>query len=117
MTTPHPYYPLSLAMDTYVAPTQHPLTLVCTIGTALALVLLLSYILVLRPLPLPRSTMLTAQWFVLCGSLHCVFELYYLAQFTALPENTDIMASLWKEYAKSDSRYLTQSSMVGALES
>ncbi|KAJ1959465.1 hypothetical protein GGI12_004323 [Dipsacomyces acuminosporus] len=55
-------------------------------------------------------------WFVLCGALHCGFELYYVLHFTTINASTDILASLWKEYAKSDSRYLAQVPLVLILE-
>ncbi|KAJ2612217.1 hypothetical protein H4S08_002792 [Coemansia sp. RSA 1365] len=55
-------------------------------------------------------------WFVLCGSMHSGFELYYLVHFRSIAGTQDILGDMWKEYAKSDSRYLSQSSMVLALE-
>ncbi|KAI8326090.1 Emopamil-binding protein, partial [Martensiomyces pterosporus] len=116
----HPYYPESLVLDGYVEPTQSPLQLVLAIGGALALVLLASYALLFARKASPRlrpSERAVCMWFVLCGSLHCVFELHYLLHFTTIQASTDLLSSMWKEYAKSDSRYLAQVPLVFALES
>ncbi|KAJ1725139.1 hypothetical protein LPJ61_005669, partial [Coemansia biformis] len=57
-----------------------------------------------------------ALWFVMCGAMHSVFELYYLAHFRTVLGQRDVLGEMWKEYAKSDSRYVAQSPVVRALE-
>ncbi|KAJ1883996.1 hypothetical protein LPJ66_010823 [Kickxella alabastrina] len=116
-TSSHPYYPQSLVLDGFVAPTQSPATLLAAISTLIALLLLSTYLLLITKRPnLSLADRLTTLWFVLCASLHCLFELYYLAHFSSLASTPDFVASLWKEYAKSDSRYLAQVPLVFALE-
>ncbi|KAJ1722372.1 hypothetical protein LPJ53_003203 [Coemansia erecta] len=71
--------------------------------------------LIYRP-RLPSGDRLTALWFVLCGSFHCLLELYYVLHFNTIAKETHFAASLLKEYAKSDSRYLAQVPLVLVLE-
>ncbi|KAJ2818162.1 hypothetical protein FBU31_005975 [Coemansia sp. 'formosensis'] len=116
----HPYFPQSLELDGYTPPTQSPLALVSVMGSALGAILACTYALFasrrIRGRALKRSDRLVAIWFVLCAALHCVYELYYLLHFRTLVVTQDILASTWKEYAKSDSRYLAQVPLVFALE-
>ncbi|KAJ2832977.1 hypothetical protein GGI24_001016 [Coemansia furcata] len=116
----HPYFPQSLELDGYTPPTQSPLALVSVMGSALGAILACTYALFasrrIRGRALKRSDQLVAIWFVLCAALHCVYELYYLLHFRTLVVTQDILASTWKEYAKSDSRYLAQVPLVFALE-
>ncbi|RMD41051.1 hypothetical protein DV735_g4083, partial [Chaetothyriales sp. CBS 134920] len=55
-------------------------------------------------------------WFVLTGCLHTVFEGYYVMHHASLAGQMDLMGQLWKEYALSDSRYLTQDTFVLSIE-
>ncbi|KAJ2492392.1 hypothetical protein IWW37_001439 [Coemansia sp. RSA 2050] len=116
----HPYYPQSLELSGYAPPTQSPLTLVAVMGGALGAILTCTYVAFsgrrIHGRVLGRLDRLAAMWFVLCAALHCVYELYYLLHFRTLVMAQDILASTWKEYAKSDSRYLAQAPLVFALE-
>ncbi|KAJ1824905.1 hypothetical protein GGH91_000210 [Coemansia sp. RSA 2671] len=120
VATQHPYYPQSLELSGYAPPTQSPLTLVSVMGGALGAILACTYVAFasrrIRGRALRRPDRLAAMWFVLCAALHCVYELYYLLHFRTLVAAQDILASTWKEYAKSDSRYLAQVPLVFALE-
>ncbi|KAK2604320.1 hypothetical protein N8I77_007262 [Diaporthe amygdali] len=55
-------------------------------------------------------------WFVLCGSLHCFFEGYFVMTHAKLASSQDLFAQLWKEYALSDSRYLTSDPFMICVE-
>ncbi|KAJ2743663.1 hypothetical protein GGI20_003583 [Coemansia sp. BCRC 34301] len=116
----HPYFPQSLELSGYTPPTQSPLALVSVMGGALGTVLACTYFAFssrrICGNVLGRSDRLAAMWFVLCAALHCIYELYYLVHFRTLAATGDILASTWKEYAKSDSRYLAQAPLVFALE-
>lgn len=50
------------------------------------------------------------------GSLHCFFEGYFVLNHSRMPMMQDFFGQLWKEYAKSDSRYLAADSLVLTLE-
>ncbi|KAG0318588.1 hypothetical protein BGZ97_003525 [Linnemannia gamsii] len=117
--TPHPYYPQDLILDHYVANTNtvfHTLVYV-SIGffAVLALACLLGY-------PRRHSTLgplgekVTFFWFILCASLHLGFEGYYDIYHVTLAGDNSPVAQVWKEYALSDSRYLTSDSFVRVVE-
>ncbi|KAJ1796866.1 hypothetical protein LPJ75_007163, partial [Coemansia sp. RSA 2598] len=115
---PHPYFPQSLVIQGYVEPEHTPARLLVSMALIVSLPLVSLYLAskVYRP-QLTLSDRLTMLWFFLSGSLHCLFELYYILNFSAIASNADFAASLWKEYAKSDSRYLAQNPLVYVLES
>ncbi|KAJ1998312.1 hypothetical protein GGI04_005056, partial [Coemansia thaxteri] len=117
----HPYFPRALVLDGYRPPPQSPLVLVAVMGAAIGTVLVATRAAFstrrVRGRPLERTDQLVAMWFVLCAALHCLYELYYLAHFRSLASAQDVLASTWKEYAKSDSRYLAQVPLVFMLES
>ncbi|KAG5914753.1 hypothetical protein E4U42_000338, partial [Claviceps africana] len=48
-----------------------------------------------------------AVWFALCGFLHVAFEGYFVYHRATIAHQQTVFAQLWKEYALSDSRYLT----------
>ena len=56
-------------------------------------------------------------WFVLSGSIHLFFEGYYAVNYATLGSKQTLIGQMWKEYAFSDSRYLTRNSFVLCMES
>lgn len=117
--TPHPYYPQDLVFDHYVPNTNtvfHTLVYVF-IGffAILALTVILGY-------PLRNSTLAPLSekfaffWFILCAALHLGFEGYYGIYHATLAGDNSPVAQVWKEYAISDSRYLTSDSFVRVVE-
>ncbi|KAJ2082457.1 hypothetical protein H4R24_001556 [Coemansia sp. RSA 988] len=116
----HPYFPPSLELEGYIAPTWSASALLTTMGCAVGLLLATTYLAFSQKQhsrgPLPVADVAAAMWFVLCGTMHTGFELYYLVHFRSIASTQDILGNMWKEYAKSDSRYLSQSSMVLTLE-
>ncbi|KAJ2553308.1 hypothetical protein EV175_002987, partial [Coemansia sp. RSA 1933] len=114
----HPYFPPTLELPGYTAPTHKTATLVSSMGACLAALLASTYcVLAAKRHPITLPQRLTALWFVMCGALHSLFELYYLAHHKTLAQDQSVVADMWKEYALSDSRYLSASPMVRALES
>ncbi|RMZ78418.1 hypothetical protein DV738_g3931, partial [Chaetothyriales sp. CBS 135597] len=65
---------------------------------------------------LTPGTRAVALWFVLTGCLHIVFEGYYVIHYASMASQMDLLGQLWKEYALSDSRYLTQDTFVLSIE-
>ena len=55
-------------------------------------------------------------WFVLSGSIHLFFEGYYAANYATLGSKQTLIGQMWKEYAFSDSRYLTRNTFVLCME-
>lgn len=117
MSHPHPYYPPTLVLPSYAAPVYALPTLLGIFAGIGGLVLLLAWQLMsyLNPTLTPRSK-LTASWFLFCGLLHIHFEGYFVKYRRTLAGRSDLVAELWKEYAQSDSRYLTQDSFVVGIE-
>lgn len=52
----------------------------------------------------------------LAGSLHCFFEGYFMIHHDHMAEAQDFLGQLWKEYALSDSRYMTSDTLVLCME-
>jgi hypothetical protein len=51
------------------------------------------------------------------GCIHLFFEGYFAYNFSRMGGMQDLFGQLWKEYALSDSRYLTQDAFVLCMES
>ncbi|KAJ1667380.1 hypothetical protein IW140_000907 [Coemansia sp. RSA 1813] len=113
----HPYYPLTLDLPGYTKPTHSTTALVSTMGASIGVLLAATfYAYTAKRRRIELSQRLTALWFVMCGALHSLFELYYLVQYRTLAQEQSIVADMWKEYALSDSRYLSAVPMVRTLE-
>ena len=50
------------------------------------------------------------------GFLHVFFEGYFVSNHERIPRAQDLFGQLWKEYAHSDSRYLTSDTFVLSAE-
>jgi cholestenol delta-isomerase len=46
------------------------------------------------------------------GTIHVFFEGYFAYNHTRMAPATDVLGQMWKEYAYSDSRYLTSDPFV-----
>ncbi|KAA8564563.1 hypothetical protein EYC84_011483 [Monilinia fructicola] len=56
-------------------------------------------------------------WFILTGSIHIFFEGYFVYNHHArMASRTDLFGQLWKEYALSDSRYMSSDSFLLTIE-
>ncbi|KAG0366598.1 3-beta-hydroxysteroid-Delta(8),Delta(7)-isomerase [Gamsiella multidivaricata] len=117
--TVHPYYPVDLILDHYVANTysmKDTLTLLfATFGTITVGSLALSH--QKRNSTLKGlSSQLTFLWFVMCGFIHLFLEGYFGIYHKTLAGDSAPLAQVWKEYALSDSRYLSSDSFVLIME-
>ncbi|KAK7970256.1 ebp domain-containing protein [Apiospora saccharicola] len=113
----HPYYPLGVAIPNYEANCATVPMLLVSLGGMLASVMLLMGTLALRVSPsLTKSKLAVFCWFVLCGSLHCFFEGYFVFNHATVASSQNLFAQLWKEYALSDSRYLTSDPFMLSVE-
>ncbi|KAK9414171.1 putative Emopamil binding protein-domain-containing protein [Seiridium unicorne] len=114
----HPYYPLDVEIPHYVANTTPVPVLLAALAGMLGSVLLATSTLALRFNPgLTRGELVVFCWFVLCGSLHCFFEGYFVFNHATVASSQNLLAQLWKEYALSDSRYLTSDPFMLSVES
>lgn len=125
----HPYYPLNALIPHYRPNTTSVPTLLLIFFASCTLLLSLCYFFATRiyaasSLPLrqeeekskekndlkSRETGLsggelsTLMWFVLSGTIHVVFEGYYVRFYDELAGKEGVLGEMWKEYAFSDSR-------------
>ncbi|KAI1144023.1 EBP-domain-containing protein [Hypoxylon sp. FL0543] len=114
----HPYYPLGVTIPGY-APNEAPVpVLLAALGGMLSFALLGASAVALRVNPnLTRSNLALLCWFVLNGCLHCFFEGYFVLNHGTIASSQNVLAQLWKEYALSDSRYLTSDFFMLCIES
>ncbi|KAH8125108.1 cholestenol Delta-isomerase [Trichoderma asperellum] len=105
----HPYYPLGVPISNYI-PNDRPLIQsLPAFGALIGAVIVSAFFLTgsgtrrhVRPID-----RFAASWFALCGFLHVAFEGYYIYHRNDISGMNTLFAQLWKEYALSDSRYLT----------
>lgn len=113
----NPYYPLGSHIANY-APNEW--TVPALLGVFFGACTILfsgTYFLAKTIQPtLRRGELLTIMWFVLSGSIHMFFEGYYAYNYADLGSKQTLIGQMWKEYAFSDSRYLTQNSFVLCME-
>ncbi|KAI9660577.1 MAG: hypothetical protein M1821_009929 [Bathelium mastoideum] len=113
----HPYYPLGANVTGYLQNEWSVPALLVTFATACTLVFSVTSVLLstLRP-RLSRNDRLAVLWFVLCGSIHLFFEGFFAANHKDLAGSQHPIGQMWKEYALSDSRYLTGDVSVLCIE-
>jgi cholestenol delta-isomerase len=113
----HPYYPLGVQVKDYAANEFTVPVLLAYFGTGCAAIFALSHVLVARVRPgLPISEVLTIFWFILSSCIHFFFEGYFATHFNRMGGLQTLFGQLWKEYALSDSRYLTMDPFVVCME-
>ncbi|KAF3770513.1 Emopamil-binding protein [Cryphonectria parasitica EP155] len=114
---PHPYYPQDAHIPNYVPNTSSLIELLVRLASLLSITVFTALWLATRFNPrLSLVDKTVFGWFVLCGSLHCFFEGYFLYNHATLASSQDLFAQLWKEYALSDSRYLTSDPFMLCVE-
>lgn len=113
----HPYYPQDAEIPGYIPNASSVTELMVRFGSLLGIAILTAIWIASRfnpKLRLPEKFVLG--WFVLCGTLHCFFEGYFVYNHAGLASSQDLFAQLWKEYAQSDSRYLTEDPFMLCVE-
>ncbi|KAI2642870.1 Emopamil-binding protein [Xylaria nigripes] len=114
----HPYYPLGVTIPAY-AENEAPIpVLLAALAGTLGLAVLSAGLLARKLNPaLGTSGLAVFCWFVMNACLHCVFEGYFILNHTTIASSQSLPAQLWKEYALSDSRYLTSDFFMLSVES
>ncbi|TVY45802.1 3-beta-hydroxysteroid-Delta(8),Delta(7)-isomerase [Lachnellula occidentalis] len=117
MITDHPYYPLEVEIASYLA-NEWSMQVLLAIFTAVCLSILFATLFIVnrRHPNLPSSEKAAIWWFVLSGAIHLFFEGYFSINHTRMGPAQDLFGQLWKEYALSDSRYLTSDPFVLCME-
>ncbi|KAI5868092.1 Emopamil binding protein-domain-containing protein [Durotheca rogersii] len=105
---PHPYYPLGVSVPGYAANESPVPVLLASFAGVLTFVLAGASAVALRLNPsLSRSNLAVFAWFVLS---------YFVLNHATVASSQDVLAQLWKEYALSDSRYLTSDPFMLSVE-
>ncbi|KKA27920.1 hypothetical protein TD95_003806, partial [Thielaviopsis punctulata] len=114
--TASPYYPIGVEIPHYVPNTMSTMEILLSFGGSLALVLVPGFI-VARRFQLSGYETWTMLWFILSGCIHLILEGFYARNFSTLAGQSHPLAQAWKEYALSDSRYLTTDPFMIVMES
>jgi cholestenol delta-isomerase len=114
----NPYYPVGSYIANYSANEWGVPALLTVFFGACALLFTTTYFVAKGTQPhISKLDLFTTMWFVLSGCIHLFFEGYYAVNFKTLGAKQTILGQLWKEYAFSDSRYLTNDAFVLCMES
>ncbi|KAJ3188692.1 hypothetical protein HDU85_004406 [Gaertneriomyces sp. JEL0708] len=114
---PHPYFPTSLHLPHYTVPTMTMTTILTIFFAAVFGILGVSWILISRRKNASTSTKFLFLWFVACGFIHSVLEGYFAYNHKTIAGQSHVLAELWKEYAYSDSRYMSGDPFIVVMES
>ncbi|KAH8782701.1 Emopamil binding protein-domain-containing protein [Diaporthe sp. PMI_573] len=113
----HPYFPLDADIPHYIPNASSVHELLARFASLLSITIFTALWLATRfNSQLRTSDKFIFGWFILCGSLHCFFEGYFVLNHAKLASSNDLFAQLWKEYALSDSRYLTSDPFMICVE-
>ncbi|KAI9480082.1 hypothetical protein LPJ78_002393 [Coemansia sp. RSA 989] len=113
----HPYFPRDAPLDHYVPSQFNVGEAFMTLGSAIAVLMVTSAVLIKR-----SSKQLTCKdksivvWMMVCAGIHIVLEGYFSFNHKNLAGMQTVMADLWREYAHSDSRYLTSDPFTVIME-
>ncbi|GAP89654.2 putative ebp domain-containing protein [Rosellinia necatrix] len=114
----HPYHPLGVHIPAYEANEAPVPVLLSALGGTLGFAVLGAALVARRLSPgLSASSLAVFCWFVMNACLHCVFEGYFVLNHATVASSQSLLAQLWKEYALSDSRYLTSDFFMLSVES
>ena len=118
--TVHPYYPLGLVIPNWLPQSVAMEKILFRFFVTLS-VLFVGFALVYRRRPASKTSFsnapfFLAAWFFLCGIIHTFVEGYFVATHGTIAGDDTFLANLWKEYGKSDSRYMISDPTVLIIE-
>ncbi|KAJ9165530.1 EBP-domain-containing protein [Coniochaeta hoffmannii] len=113
----HPYFPQDAIIPDY-EPNTSSLEVVIRsfVGLVLAFVAAGLYLGKRANPRLGMDELGAMAWFLLCFFLHAFFEGYFVLYHASLAGSQSLFAQLWKEYALSDSRYMTSDPFMLCIE-
>ncbi|KAK3692504.1 Emopamil binding protein-domain-containing protein [Podospora appendiculata] len=113
----HPYHPQHVSIPGYVPNSSSISSILGAFGGLIFVFVACALLLARRCNPAIRKPdQLALCWFAICGFLHCFFEGYFVLYHASLPSSQALFAQLWKEYAQSDSRYVTSDPFMLCIE-
>ncbi|KAL2913438.1 hypothetical protein HK105_207050 [Polyrhizophydium stewartii] len=119
----HPFYPLGLSVPNYNGRTWTALEILSVFFGVIVVAVIAGFVTVSRSAHYaprrspPFGTRLVFLWFLACGGIHTFVEGYFATFHRTIAGESNYMAELWKEYALSDSRYMTSDPSVVLIES
>lgn len=115
--TDHEYYPIEVEIAALLANEWSVPVLLALFAVICGSILMAAMVVVNKVHPqLRKVERATICWFVLSGSIHLFFEGYFSVNHKLMGPKQDLFGQLWKEYAFSDSRYLTSDPFVLCME-
>ncbi|OMH85804.1 3-beta-hydroxysteroid-Delta(8),Delta(7)-isomerase [Zancudomyces culisetae] len=121
----HPYYPKTLELPNYKPSVLSTPVMFSIFGSVVFLVIMYAFYLIAKT-NLHRlhaqQTLLTKLekfgiiWFAISGMIHMVLEGYFVAFNRSIAGNSHVLADIWREYALSDSRYLSSDPFTVVME-
>ncbi|XP_053908159.1 3-beta-hydroxysteroid-Delta(8),Delta(7)-isomerase [Cuculus canorus] len=114
----HPYWPRSLQLPGWTPLARPAWQCSCAVAVGAAVLAALGWALGGARGGVSRSPAhrLTLAWFLLCAGIHGVLEGYYSLWHRELPGAGGLLADVWKEYSKADSRYIMSDDFVVVME-
>ena len=106
----HSYHPPTLVIPNFVDPKMDYLNILGIFFAAIAAVVLLCVV------ASPRGQKFAFTWMVVTGLIHCITEGYWVFNWKTIPAGSNFFDEVWKEYAKSDSRYMWGETTVLGIE-
>ncbi|OQV06014.1 hypothetical protein CLAIMM_10657 [Cladophialophora immunda] len=113
----HPFYPAGVEIINFSANDKNVVQLLAIFGIGCAVILSAAWFTTSSFAPRLKATeKWTVLWFCLSGCIHLFFEGYFAYNHKHIGRAQDLFAQFWKEYALSDSRYLTSDPFVVCME-
>ncbi|KAI9776806.1 MAG: hypothetical protein M1839_009357 [Geoglossum umbratile] len=113
----HPYYPQDSNLVGYVANDWAVGPIFGVFGASIVAVVAGTRMVTKAVTPgLQRRDQLLVIWFMLSGAIHLFIEGYFSYNHRRMPQMQDYLGQGWKEYSKSDSRYMTAEPFVVCME-
>ena len=133
---PHPFYPVEVELIGYLANDKSTLSLLLIFLAGLIVICVASWVVLSKYYPQVRTIDKWALLWCMCskralchqdhvlqadtlrtaGTIHLFFEGYFSLNHTRMAPAQDLFGQMWKEYAYSDSRYLTSDPFVLCME-
>ncbi|XP_064633235.1 3-beta-hydroxysteroid-Delta(8),Delta(7)-isomerase-like [Lineus longissimus] len=114
----HPYFPIDLDLPHYEENTKDVLEILAIFGVVVVVTMTATWWYV-SGIKRPKFSFLDKLklcWFVSCVLIHIVIEGYFSLNHRTLAGSQTFLAQLWKEYGKSDSRYISSDNFTVSME-
>ncbi|OMJ09649.1 3-beta-hydroxysteroid-Delta(8),Delta(7)-isomerase [Smittium culicis] len=125
----HPYYPQDATINGYVVSSRSSVEILVSLALMVLAVLISAFVIITRTNssrktqargiklgPLSFADKFAVYWFSVCVFIHLVIEGYFVYFNKDLASRSNLLSDVWREYALSDSRYLTSDPFTVIME-